>query len=238
MYRILLILILTGLGFGAKAQQKGDYIFGYVRDSITELPVQDVYVSENKADTSDYTNASGLFVLKANLGDTLTLLRVGYYTKKIVVAGMKMMDTLRITLVPKTDELESVMVSAYSYADYQADSVDRRNFFDTAIGHAKPLFDNANTGAGLGISLDRIFGHKQQNKKRAWRLFQSVEEEKYVDFRFNPIVVHSYTGLKGDSLQLFMNKYRPSYQWLRTHRTQTDLLYYINAKLKKEFKRP
>ena len=235
MYRILLILILTGLGLQAHAQD--DYIYGYVRDSITELPVQDVYVSENKGDTSDYTNASGLFVIKAGLGDTLTLLRVGYFTKKIVVAGMKMMDTLRITLIPKTNELESVIVSAYSYEDYQVDSADRRNFFDTAIGHAKPLFDNANTGAGLGISLDRIFSHKQRNKKRAWRLFQSVEEEKYVDFRFNPIIVHSYTGLKGDSLQQFMNKYRPSYQWLRSHRTQTDLLYYINARLKKYFKR-
>ena len=235
MYKLLLILILTVTCINAHAQD--GYVFGYVKDSITELPIQDVYVSETKGDTSDYTNASGLFVMKASLGDTLTLIRVGYYAKKVVLAGTKMMDTLRITLVPKTDELESVIVSAYSYADYQADSADRRNFFDTAIGHAKPLFDNANTGAGLGISLDRIFSQKQRNKKRSWRLFQSVEKEKYVDFRFNPIVVHSYTGLKGDSLQVFMNKYRPSYEWLRSHTTQTDLLYYINARLKSYHKR-
>ncbi|HTN35501.1 MAG TPA: hypothetical protein VL053_00415 [Arachidicoccus sp.] len=217
------------------AQQK-KFFYGRIFDSITELPVQDVHVSSSNQDTSDYTNRSGLFIMRAAPGDTLNILRVGYYQLKIALAGNALlMDTLHILLVPKTHELESVTVSAYNYADYQADSADRHKFFGASIGYAHPLFDRANTGAGLGISLDRIFGHKQRSKKRALRLFQSVEKEKYVDFRFNPILVHSYTGLKSDSLQQFMNKYRPSFDWLRAHPKQEDLLYYINSKMKKYF---
>lgn len=235
MYRLLLIFSVCLLSATVRAQDS--YFYGYVKDSITELPIQDVHVSTGNDDTSDYTNIHGLFVIKAHEGDTLTLLRVGYFSQKIALKGAILSDTLHITMVPKTHELESVTVSSYSYEDYQADSVDRVRYFEQAIGYAKPLFDNANTGAGIGISLERIFSHRQQNKKRALRLFQEVEEEKYVDFRFNPIIVHSYTGLKGDSLQMFMNKYRPSYKWLRNHTRQVDLLYYINGKLKKYFKR-
>lgn len=230
----LLLTIICAVGYG----QKTDYVFGIVTDSITELPLQDAHVALVNGDTADYTNSHGLFVLKANPGDTISIVRVGYFEARIALQGADMaMDTIRVILKPKTHELESVIVSAYDYADYQADSTDRRRYFEETIGYAHPLFDRANTGAGLGISLDRIFGHKQRNKKRALRLFKSVEEEKYVEFRFNPILVHSYTGLKGDSLQQFMNKYSPSYNWLRTHPAQEDILYYINGQLKKHYHR-
>lgn len=237
MTKVLTTLLLTFIcfiGYG----QKGDYVFGIITDSITELPVQDAHVAVLDRDSSDYTNSSGLFVVKGRPGDTVSIVRVGYFEARIALQGMVMAtDTMHIILKPKTHELESVIVSAYDYEDFQADSVDRLRFFEQTIGYAHPLFDRANTGAGLGISLDRIFGHKQRNKKRALRLFNSVEEQKYVDFRFNPILVHSYTGFKGDSLQQFMNKYSPSYRWLRSHQTQEDILYYINAQLKKHYHR-
>lgn len=220
------------IGLCSFAQNR--YYYGRVLDSITELPVQDVHVANLNGDSSDYTNSNGLFVVKAKPGDTLDIVRVGYFERKIALTARVLgLDTLHIIFKPKTHELESVTVSAYNYGDYQADSAERKKYFEQTIGYAHPLFDRANTGAGLGISLDRIFGHKQKNKKRALRLFKSVEEEKYVDFRFNSIMVHSYTGLKGDSLQQFMNKYRPDYDWLRNHPKQEDLLYYINEKLKK-----
>lgn len=229
-----LLTIICFIGYG----QQSDYVFGFVTDSITELPVQDAHVAVVGGDTADYTNSSGLFVIKGQPGDSISIVRVGYFEARIALQGVVMaLDTMHIILKPKTHELESVIVSAYDYEDYQADSIDRTQFFEATIGYALPLFDRANTGAGLGISLDRIFGHKQRNKKRALRLFNSVEEQKYVDFRFNPILVHSYTGFKGDSLQQFMNKYSPSYRWLRSHETQEDILYYINDQLKKHYHR-
>jgi hypothetical protein len=39
------------------------------------------------------------------------------------------------------------------------------------------------------------------------------------------------TGLKGDSLQLFMVTYRPTYKFCRSA-TNEDILLYINEKLK------
>jgi len=36
---------------------------------------------------------------------------------------------------------------------------------------------------------------------------------------------------------LFMQQYRPSYNWLRKHTNEEDILYYVNDKLKIFFKR-
>ena len=44
------------------------------------------------------------------------------------------------------------------------------------------------------------------------------------------------TGLKGDSLQRFMYRYRPSYAFCRKA-TNEDILLYINASLKKFLKK-
>lgn len=231
MYRLLLIMAICLAALGAQGQQT--YVYGYVKDSVTDLPVEDVHIWVNRTDSSDYTNGSGLFVLNAGVSDSVTLVRVGYFPLTVALADHVERDTVRITLVPKTHELESVMVSSYSYADYQADSADRRKYFGEAIGYSKPLLDNSTSGAGLGISLDRIFSRRQRSQKRAFKLFKEVERDKYVDFRFNSILVHSYTGFRGEELQRFMRLYRPSYDWLRSHTRQVDLLYYINDKLKK-----
>jgi hypothetical protein len=49
--------------------------------------------------------------------------------------------------------------------------------------------------------------------------------------------VGTYTGLKGDSLNTFINKYSPDYDWLRKHTSDEDVFYYINDKLKDFYKR-
>jgi len=45
-------------------------------------------------------------------------------------------------------------------------------------------------------------------------------------------LVSSLTGLKDEDLSLFMQQYRPTYQWLRAHPTDEDIMFYINEKLK------
>ena len=45
-------------------------------------------------------------------------------------------------------------------------------------------------------------------------------------------MVAQYTGLKGDALRDFMYRYTPSYQWLREHPTNEEVVYYISEKLK------
>jgi hypothetical protein len=38
--------------------------------------------------------------------------------------------------------------------------------------------------------------------------------------------------LKGDDLRAFLTRYTPSYEWLRAHTSNDEILFYINDKLK------
>ncbi len=58
-----------------------------------------------------------------------------------------------------------------------------------------------------------------------------------MQYRFSADLVGAYTGLKGDSLNNFINKYWPDYDWLRKHTSDEDVFYYINDKLKDYYKR-
>jgi hypothetical protein len=41
-----------------------------------------------------------------------------------------------------------------------------------------------------------------------------------------------YTGFKGDTLRQFLYENSPSYQWLRQHPTNEEVIYYISDQLK------
>ena len=57
------------------------------------------------------------------------------------------------------------------------------------------------------------------------------EEQHYVDYRFSREYVSRLTHLKGDSLEQFIIRYRPSYDSCR-HAANVDILVYISESLK------
>jgi len=232
MRRACIFIFLFFISAVSFAQTK--YFYGRLIDSITLLPVQDVHVIDRNTRQGDVTNGRGLFVLEGNLGDTLSFIKVGYRQQNFVLKGNRAaMDTLSITIFPEVHELRAVTVSAYSYADYRQDSTERRKNFSEIVGYSHHYFESSNSGAGIGFSLDRLFSRKEKRQKKALRFFQENEEQQYINFRFNPILLHSLTGLRGEPLREFIAKYQPSYKWLREHPANEDILYYVNDKLKR-----
>jgi hypothetical protein len=132
--------------------------------------------------------------------------------------------------------LQSVTVTA-SLNPYQRDSLARREEFLALVGkNSIPAISRANDlGFGVGINLDR-FGKTEKRKRNARELFDVLEEDAYVNYRWTEAVVEKYTGYKGEQLFAFMEDHQPAYAWLRKHPTEEDLLYYINDRLKKSKK--
>ena len=91
-------------------------------------------------------------------------------------------------------------------------------------------------GFGVGISLDR-WSKKEKQERKARDIFEMMEEEAYVNFRWNEETVKKYTTFRDDELIEFMERNRPQYAWLRKNPTEESLLYYINTALKKEKKK-
>ena len=68
-------------------------------------------------------------------------------------------------------------------------------------------------------------------------MYEMLEQEEYINYRFNKYLVSRYTTMQDDELSNFMQLHRPTYQWLRKHTSDEDMKYYINEQLKIYFKR-
>jgi hypothetical protein len=123
-------------------------------------------------------------------------------------------------------------VSSKGLNRYQLDSIERRKEFLQGIANYMiPAVAKANSGAGIALNIDR-FSKNEKRKRRAYAFYESNENEAYINYRFTPELVASLTGFKDDTLQAFMQTYRPSTTWLRANLSREDLVYYINAQLK------
>ena len=236
---ILVVVCLLGASLLSKAQENEQRMYGVVKDSLTLTPIANVSLQNTSSQRHSSTGDRGLFQILVAQGDTIRYYAPGFASGYYVVPNKKLrMDTVEIWLQPMVHEnLPGVFVSTYTYKDYQADSASRMKNFVEEVGFKTPTFSKSNSGAGLGIGLDAIFSKKNKQKQRAYELFKDDEQQRYIDFRFNKILVHQYSGLRGEKLQDFMHRYRPTYEWLRDNMDAEALKYYINDRLKLYFQR-
>lgn len=211
----------------ADAQQ---LVVGYVRDSLTHFPVSNVTVVNESSRKKIQSDAKGFFYLHANPGDLLQLSAKNYHIDTIRYYSV-FADTIHIFLRSIGEMLEMVTVAA-RYSEYQLDSMKRRSDFEEMRGTTLNTVSRPSTGFGLSLNLDRIFKKKYNDRKKEDELFKKSEKVAYVQYRFSSHMVAFYTGLKADALRDFMYRYTPSYEWLRRHTSQEEVVYYISENLK------
>jgi hypothetical protein len=230
-----ILCLLTGIV--AQAQKKNER-WGYLRDSITREPIVLASITNLNTQTTVMTSASGRFKIDLQENQVLSFAAVGYYFDTIHYNKQFLLqDTLSLFLSPLAHSLGNVTVTAKGLSRYQLDSIERRKeFLQDIVDYTIPTVSKANSGAGIALNLDRLSRH-EKNKRKAFAFFESNEKEAYINYRFPAAVVTQYSGLKDAELQQFMQQYRPSSVWLRRNRSEEDIKYYINEKLKLFFKR-
>ncbi len=217
------------LSTAANAQQR--LINGYLKDSLTEYSIANGKITNATNKRTVTTDGNGFFKLEAAPNDFIFATAPGYRYDTLNFSIL-FVDTITFFLAPVGNILPNVVVTA-KYTRYQLDSIQRRTEFEQDRGTVhNTVEENRGPGFGVIINLDR-FKKKYRNKKGEERLFNDLEKNAYVRYRFSAPLVSMYTGLKGDSLQTFILQNSPGYEWLRQHPTNEDVVYYINEKLKK-----
>jgi len=218
----------------ATAQRRAT-VHGYVLDSISYSPIANASVTNTNTNKSTTTNERGIFSLPVGINDVLFVTATGYHFDTLRY-NILLRDTLVMYMSTLAHVLPGVTVTAAGYSKYQLDSIHRQQDFLSNIGAPKqPVASNANSGAGMGISLD-FLSKKEKNKRKAYKTFDEQEKQAYINYRFSPQIVSDYTSLKGDNLTHFMQLYTPDYDWLRQHTENEDIFYYLNDKLKLFYK--
>jgi hypothetical protein len=214
--------------------QKNKAVIGYLRDSITHAPIVLGSVTNNNTHETVMSGNSGRFKIMVKENEILSYAAVGYHFDTIqFVHKLAQQDSIEIYASPLAHDLGNVTVTAKGMSAYQMDSMERRNdLLHDMVSYKKPTFALSNTGAGLGISIDRFSKH-EKSKRRALDFFDAQEREEYINYRYSAKLIEESTGFKDETLQNFMQQSRPSYDWLRANTSAEDIRYYINDQLKK-----
>lgn len=214
------------------AQAQAKFKVGYVKDSATGDALAGVLITNQDNHQLVHTNDKGFFRIEAKTHDILFFDKENYHFDTLRFTPMTTTDTVVIMLARLPNVLAGVTVTARGLTKYQQDSIKRRMDFESVAGPKPKAVSQSNSGAGVGINLDPLLKKSDKSKKRAYKTYDEIERTNYVDYRFSRDIVAGYTGLKGDALSDFIEKYRPSYDWLRKHTTDDDVFYYVNEKLK------
>ena len=229
MKNLLIFIVLLISGVFTKAQKV--LIHGYLKDSLTETPIGKGKITNVTAKRSVTTDPNGFFKIEATPDDFIFVTALGYRYDTLNYSILYV-DTITLYLAHVGNVLPNVIVTS-RYTRYQLDSLQRRTEFEQDRGTVHNTVEgNRGPGFGMVINLDR-FKKKYRNKKSEEKVFNELERNAYVAYRFSPQLVALYTGLKGEALQNFILKHSPGYEWLRQHRTNEDVLYYINDVLKR-----
>lgn len=240
-FRYLLIIIAVILCMQqAHAQRSRRQIKGYVRDSITGIPIVNAIISNETTHKMVTPNQDGFFSITAAQGDMIFINAFNYNFDTLHATG-RTPDTLRIVLTRIAGLLPGVTVTTtQGYTRYQLDSLRRREAFvkDMGAPKMKTISKADNMGAGFAINLDKLSRKRDKDRAKAYSSFDKLETLAYTDYRFSPQIVAQYTGLHGDSLVAFLRQYTPTNEWLRAHPDNDNVLYYINDKMKAFAKNP
>jgi len=230
MFKIIsLILVLVVTTVSINAQRKP--LNGFLLDSITHYPIASGTITNTNTKKSVQSDDKGFFRIDAMPNDFINALAASYHHDSLSVPNL-FADTITIYLSPWGNILPGVIVTT-KYNKYQLDGIERKNEFTQNRGTKEKVLSSSHpSGFGLTISLDRLLKQKYKYTRRDELMFENREKAAYINYRFSPYFVALYTRYKGEELRKFIQLYTPSYEWLRKHPDNEDVMLYINDKLK------
>ena len=231
-------LLLLLLPASALAQQQSQspqppaHLSGKVRLQSSNEILVNVTVSNRALGQHNISDMGGNYRIVARPGDTLVFSSAGYLTDTLLISGDMLATDYTVYLHEKVVALPAVKVTENN--SYQLDSLQRHEDYAWLLDKKHPvkLWNEKRPGDAPGLSFSPIgyYSKGEVAKRRLKKRLKAEEEDYYVDFRFPRGRVSQLTGLRGDSLDMFMLRFRPSYRWCRTANTM-DILLYINDKL-------
>ncbi|MBB5636284.1 hypothetical protein HDF26_003259 [Pedobacter cryoconitis] len=204
-------------------------ITGTVLDKDTRLPIENATITTGYGIV--FTNPKGDFGLSdINAGEVIKVSRANYVTYYFTLKANKGNMVIMLEAVPLI--LQEVRIEAKN--KYQFDSLRNRQDFRPVFAYKGPKIQNIllsksayvrsprfvdrnlNPGSTTSIAgIDvlqfiNLLGKDKNQTSRLQKTLLTTEDNNYVDKIFSKSKISRVTSLKGDALQQFINRYRPS----------------------------
>ena len=193
-------------------------IRGSVYDMTKTRPVESVSVMSTSG-RGTTTNALGNYSIEVGIKDSIYFSYLNKPTVKFPVSSISNTNSFDISLHVASNILPEVVVMPPSY---KFDSMQNRKDYAKIFNFRKPGVGITSVpagagGAGVGLDLDELINVFRFKRTKSMMGFQrrliQEEEDKFIDHRFNKVIVRKITGLGGEELEKFMRLFRPTYEF-------------------------
>lgn len=216
-------------------------ISGTVYDSSKVVPVKNVTVKSSSG-VMTVTDSSGHYEIGATDKDSLTFIYNNKPTARFAVRQIENIGSfdisLHIRLTEKFRTLKEVRVFTRSYKE---DSIANREEYAKIFNYQRPGISTSvsDYSGGAGLDLDEFINIFRFKRNKRLKFMQNrlleQEQETYINYRFNKVLVKRITHLEGKDLDTFMARYRPDFEFTKTTSTPVFYQYILNASY--QFKR-
>ena len=226
---IFLLFLLAGT---VKAQLT---ISGTVYDSSKVIPVKDVLVKSSGGMTAT-TDSTGHYNIGASDKDSLTFIYHNKPTARFAVRQIENIGSFDISLhIRVTEKFRTLKEVRVFSKSFKQDSVANREEYAKIFNYQRPGIKTSSSdySGTPGLDLDEFinifrFKRNKQIKHLQNRLLDQ-EQENYINYRFNKVLVKRITHLDGNNLDSFMVRYRPDFTFTQTTSTVNFYQYILNA---------
>ncbi|MBS1616854.1 MAG: hypothetical protein JST06_12145 [Bacteroidetes bacterium] len=198
----LIFFLLMMLPFAGWAQSIQGVVATAQAGPLTGVEIQNIYSGDQVLSADD-----GHFVIAVQPGQLVEFHKPGFKTARVRIGG-RTAAYYRIVMEPGVAIMPELHDGS-GFKSFQDDSLYYHNLFKKQIDF--PVL----TGWRAFQSPFSALGKTNQNMIRFQHEYAWLEQQKYVDYTFNPKLIAQLTGLKGDSVQTYMRQFRPSYELLR-----------------------
>jgi hypothetical protein len=213
---------------GSFAQVK---ISGRVFDISGKVPLEAVSVLSSSGNGT-VSDSDGRYTIVLNEQDSIWFSYLTKPTNKYLVRTIPNKENFEIALHVYPTTLKEIR---FTPKNYRMDSIQNRQEYAKAFNFRKPGIETSiNPGGGVGMDINSLISMFQFRKNRRMLAFQErllrEEADAFIDHRFNRALVIRLTGLRGDELNTFMERYRPNIEF-----TQNTSDYDFQAYIKRSF---
>ncbi len=213
-------LAFSALPLWSQAQEKQELFNGLVLDLQTDRPVQYVLVTNLSTGQEVETGAQGQFSISASINDLMQFHYTGYRTDTLVITSFELK---RIYLTASSESIRIDEVNIRTITDAR---------LEIELEKAKKegqFSETSKERGGIRLSPSRLFGQAGRQARQRYDLLIAEKERRFIDRRFSVGIIQNFTPLRGEDLVLFMNKYRPTKEFVLNSDEETFMLYIMDS---------
>ncbi len=202
-------LFVLSLLFFALTGNAQFYVSGRIVDSASEKGMGKVSIENRNLRKGEFSQADGRFQIWVREGDYLIFSNVGYKDFAMQVQAVHRNSSIEVTMKPRSVQLKDVTITK-GYTPYQLDSIKRASLYKSAFQYKREKSVSSPISA-----VHQKFSKKHKDQQRFQRQVLSMEQEKFVDSRYNATLVNQLMGWGSDSSLLFMRVSAMEYEYAR-----------------------